>query len=65
VENRTDADNAQRKRAFQSRVKEDIPIGLLGYVNGEPVAWCSVGPRETFTRLRDDQKEEPGIWSVT
>jgi len=65
MENRTDANNAQRKRALQSRVKEAIPIGLLGYVNGEPVAWCSVGPRETFTRLRDDQRDEPGIWSVT
>ena len=59
------ADNAQRKRALQSRVKGGTPIGLLGYVQGEPVAWCSVAPRETFTRLRDDQQAEDGVWSIT
>jgi len=65
MENRTGADNAQRKRALHSRVESGTPIGLLGYAQGEPVAWCSVAPRETFTRLRDDQQEEDGVWSVT
>jgi GNAT superfamily N-acetyltransferase len=65
MEDRTGADNARRKRALHSRVEEGTPIGLLGYVQGEPVAWCSVAPRETFTRLRDDQQEEDGVWSVT
>jgi GNAT superfamily N-acetyltransferase len=65
MDDRVGADNAQRKRALQSRVKGGTPIGLLGYVQGEPVAWCSVAPRETFSRLRDDQQAEDGVWSIT
>jgi GNAT superfamily N-acetyltransferase len=65
MENRTSADNDERKRALHSRVEEGTPVGLIGYTHGEPVAWCSVAPRGTFLRLRDDQHEEPGVWSVT
>jgi GNAT superfamily N-acetyltransferase len=65
MKNRTSADSDERKRALHSRVQEGTPVGLIGYTDGEPVAWCSVAPRETFTRLRDDQQEEPGVWSVT
>lgn len=59
------ADSAHRKRALHSLVERDTPIGLVGYREGEPVAWCSVAPRETFMRLRDDQQQELGVWSVT
>lgn len=64
--NRTGADNAARKAALRARVEAGEPVGLVGYVDGEPVAWCSAGPRETFRRLRDDQDDgEAGVWSVT
>jgi GNAT superfamily N-acetyltransferase len=65
MEGRASADQAQRKRSLHSRIEEGTPIGLIGYVAGQPVAWCSVAPRETFVRLRDDQQEEAGVWSVT
>lgn len=66
MEGRASADNAARKRALHERVLEGTPIGLIGYAGGEPVAWCSVAPRETFLKLRNDQDpEEAGIWSVT
>ena len=29
-------------------VCEGVPIGLLGYSGGEPVAWCSIAPRTTY-----------------
>lgn len=62
---RTSATNAQRKAAMRERVDKRVPIGLLGYVGGEPVAWCSVAPRDTFRKLRDDQDpDEAGVWSV-
>ena len=44
-------DGASRKRALQARVRNGVPIGLLGYADGEPVAWCSIAPRETYRRL--------------
>lgn len=62
---RVGADNAARKRALHERVMKRTPIGLVGYVGGEPVAWCSVAPRETFVKLSDDQDDaEEGVWSV-
>lgn len=64
--NRASAHNEDRKAALQARLAEGVPIGLIGYVAGEPAAWCSVGPRERFTRLRPDQDQaEAGIWAVT
>jgi GNAT superfamily N-acetyltransferase len=66
MEERTSADNAARKRALHERVLKSTPIGLLGYADGEPVAWCSVAPRESFVRLSPEQDDsEEGIWSVT
>jgi len=65
MEDRTSAKNQDRKTALYSLVEAGTPIGLLGYVQDEPVAWWSVGPRETFMRLRDDQQEENRVWSVT
>lgn len=30
------------------------------------MAWCSIAPRETFRKLRDDQNlAETGTWSIT
>lgn len=66
MENRTSSGNAARKKALHARVLKRTPIGLVGYVDGEPVAWCSVAPRETFLKLSDDQDDaETGVWSVT
>lgn len=61
------AGHAGRKAALKHRVDEGTPIGLLGYADGEPVAWCSVAPRETFRALRDrkdDLTGESGVWSI-
>jgi GNAT superfamily N-acetyltransferase len=57
-------DGASRKRAMARRVASGIPIGLLGYSNGEPVAWCSVAPRSTYRRLVPDDGPDEGIWSI-
>ena len=65
LEDRTSAGSTARKKALHGRVVQGVPIGLLGYVRGKPVAWCSVAPRETFLRLSKDQDDqEAGIWSV-
>ena len=65
LEDRTSADNEARKRALHARVLNGTQIGLLGYLDGEPVAWCSVAPRETFLKLSDQQNDgETGVWSV-
>ena len=55
---------AGRKACIAEHVSAEIPIGLLGYLDGEPVAWCSVAPRTTYRRLVDDGSTDEDIWSI-
>lgn len=43
--------SAGRRHALESLVKTGTPTGILGYLNGQPVGWCSIAPRETYLRL--------------
>ncbi|MQA92816.1 MAG: hypothetical protein GEU90_21770 [Gemmatimonas sp.] len=38
-------DKKSKKAALEPRVMENVPVGLLGYLEGEPVAWVSIAPR--------------------
>lgn len=58
---------ADRRSALERRVRDGIPIGLLGYVEQQPVAWCSIAPRSTYRPLGGLTKEdEKGgeVWSL-
>ena len=52
-----------RKKFMIKRVESQVPIGLLAYDNDEPIAWCSVAPRETYQRLGGDESLEK-VWSI-
>jgi molybdopterin converting factor subunit 1 len=56
------------KRRMRKRVKDGPPPGLIGYLGGEPVAWCALGPRSDFGRLAGSRKlakvDEQPVWSV-
>ena len=61
------ADGASRQAALRRRVEAGVPVGLLAYLEGEPVAWCSVAPRTTYRRLGgpDGPGTDPGrVWSI-
>jgi GNAT superfamily N-acetyltransferase len=47
--------------------------GLVAYLDGEPVGWCSVEPRTAYARLRrtpvpwkgrNEDPDDDGVWSV-
>jgi len=59
-------DKAAKKAALKERVRAGVPIGILGYADDVPVAWCSVGPRSSFRRLTDEHTAtaDQGIWSI-
>jgi GNAT superfamily N-acetyltransferase len=57
-------DNARRKAAMAMRVQTGIPVGLLGYLDGKPVAWCSIAPRSNYRRLTKGQDTDEGVWSI-
>lgn len=55
---------ACRKVFIKERVWSGVPIGLLAYAGGRPIAWCSIAPRDTHLRLRGDESLED-VWSIT
>jgi GNAT superfamily N-acetyltransferase len=60
-------DGRSRKAALKRRVTAGVAIGILGYLDDEPVAWCSIAPRESYRTLggRDERDAVPGsVWSL-
>jgi hypothetical protein len=60
-------DKRAKKAALKGCVERGVPIGVLGYLDGEPAAWCSIAPRETYRNLGglDDKPDKPErVWSV-
>lgn len=55
---------ASRKAAMRKRIKDGVPVGLLAYVEGEPVGWCSVAPRDTYRPLGGVEDGDEGVWSI-
>lgn len=57
------------KRAMKKLVEEKEQIGIIAYLNGKPVGWCSVAPREKFIRLESSRVLKPvddkPVWSIT
>jgi GNAT superfamily N-acetyltransferase len=56
---------AERKPMMHSRIVAGVTVGLLGYLEGEPVAWVSIAPRDTYRQLGGPEAK-PGedIWSL-
>jgi len=61
---RKHTDGTSRKASMKTRVTGGIPVGILGYLDDEPVAWCSVAPRATYRHLVSDESSDEGIWSI-
>ena len=60
-------DGASRKAAMARRIDAGVPVGLLGYLDGEPVAWCSIAPRDTYRPLGGPDDAPGGgerVWSI-
>lgn len=57
-----------RETAFRALCGRANPPGVIGYDDGEPVAWCSIGPRAENTRLTRSALIRPiddvAVWSI-
>ena len=54
-----------KREAMQQRVQDGVPVGILGYRDGEPVAWCSIAPKETYrSALGGPQEDGDSVWSL-
>jgi GNAT superfamily N-acetyltransferase len=60
-------DGKFRKSLLKDRVDCNIPIGILAYADGKPIAWCSIAPRDTHRPtmakvLSGDSQQN--VWSL-
>src|SRR5262249_34681677 len=59
---------AANKRALRGLVGGGTVPGLIGYLNGRPAGWISLGPREEYLKLRRSPVMKPvdgqPVWSV-
>jgi hypothetical protein len=57
-----------REQAFRALCAREHPPGVIGYADGEPVGWCSIGPRAENTRLTKSKLIRPiddvPVWSI-
>ncbi|MBK8556536.1 MAG: GNAT family N-acetyltransferase [Lewinellaceae bacterium] len=57
------------KSALQQIVQTNKPPGILGYLDGQVVAWCSLGPRTDFQGLERSRILRPvddtEVWSLS
>lgn len=49
-------------------VSHNTPVGILAYLDGEPVGWCSIAPRETYAALERYRAlpclDNQPVWSI-
>jgi GNAT superfamily N-acetyltransferase len=57
-----------RVEMLEALVREGTPVGVLAYLDQEPVGWCSVAPRETHAGLERYRAlarlDDAPVWSV-
>ncbi|MGY5779253.1 GNAT family N-acetyltransferase [Rhizobium sp. LEGMi135b] len=68
-------DAAAKKQFIEKRISAGPPPGLLGYMDGQPIAWVQVGPRtelpqwnspKTVSRPLDPaDAEDSSVWAVS
>lgn len=58
----------ENRKALKSIVDSGKIPGILAYVKDQPVGWCAIGPRETFSKLSRSRilkpVDEKSVWSV-
>ena len=65
----------EREHRLRVQTDETPTTGLLAYLDGEPVGWCAVEPRNRYEGLlrnnrvpwegRDEDKADDTVWAVT
>ena len=62
--------SAENRAALAGLVRAGMPVGLIGYVDERPAAWCAVAPRtEYYAIIRSrtlpiDEPDDESIWAI-
>ena len=54
---------------MKNLVDQNETLGILSYIDGKPIGWCAVAPRDKYIRLENSKvfkriDNEP-VWSIT
>jgi len=56
------------KEAMKKLVLDNKPTGILGFYEGQPIAWCAFAPRENFMKLENSRVhkriDNQTVWSI-
>ncbi len=56
------------KNAMKKLVWSNQPVGLLGFYEDKPIAWCAFAPREDFPKLEKSRVhkriDDSRVWSI-
>ena len=57
------------KNAMKTLVWNNKPAGILGFFEGQAIAWCALAPREDYPKLARSRVHKPiddePVWSIT
>jgi GNAT superfamily N-acetyltransferase len=60
--------NDGNKTAMKELVWSDKPTGILGFFEGQPIAWCAFAPREDFLKVENSRVhkriDNESVWSI-
>ena len=58
----------QAKNAMQELTRKPIAPGVMAYVDGQAVGWCSIGPRADYIALAHSKElarvDDTPVWSI-
>lgn len=61
--------NDGNKESMRELVWKSMPTGILGFYDGQPIAWCAFAPREDYLKLAKSRVHKPiddkPVWSIT
>jgi GNAT superfamily N-acetyltransferase len=62
------SDREGRAAALAELVCQETPVGVLAYLQDEPVGWCSIAPRESYAALERyaalARPDDAPVWSL-
>jgi GNAT superfamily N-acetyltransferase len=60
--------NGDNKKAMKKLVWDNQPTGMLGFYEGQPIAWCAFAPRENYMKVENSRVhkriDDKPVWSI-
>ncbi len=57
------------KQAMKEIVESNAPVGLIATIEGDPIGWVALAPREAYWRIEHSRSlkriDEKPVWSIT